>query len=302
MKQSLKIGFVAVVVAAFAASGMALAQSEGSDDTLPPADAQAEEFAPESPGFGKRGPGGHRDMRGGPGHLVQVADILGIDDPQVIVDALEAGDTLADVAAANGSSGDALVADLVSDLSEKLAEGVADERIDQARADEILLNAEVRITELVNSTQEEIQAAREAQRSERQAEREARRAEHQETVAGLIGIPFDEIQAALQEGETTLAEIAAGQGVDLDTLVDGLVAPVAANLADKVADGTLTQEEADERLAEVTERITERVQTPAGDHEGFGGRDGRRGPGRGGPGLGGGGFGPSEGGQIGLNA
>jgi len=301
MKQSLKIGFVAVVVAAVAAGGMALAQSSGTDDTLPPADAQVEEFAPERPGAGMRGPGGHRGMRGGPGRLDQVADILGIDDPQVIVDALEAGETLADVAAANGSSGEALGADLVADLSEKLAEAVADERIDQARADEILGNAEEKITELVNSTQEEIQAAREAERAERQAGREARRIERQENVAAVVGIPFEDIQAALQEGETTLAQIAAEQGVDLDTLVDGLVAPAAVDLADKVADGALTQEEADERLAEITERVTERVQTVPGDHDGFRGRDGRRGPGRGGAGFGDR-FGPPPGAEVGLNA
>ncbi|MGI9649223.1 MAG: hypothetical protein ACR2OI_11945 [Acidimicrobiia bacterium] len=300
MKQSLKIGFVAVVVAAFAASGLALAQSDGSDD-LPPVDAQVEEFAPAGPGHGMKGPAGQQGMRGGPGHLDQVAEILGIDDTQVIVDALEAGDTLADVAAANGSSGEAVVAELVAGLSEKLAEAVADERIDQVRADEILVNAEERITTLVNSTQEEIQAARQVQREERQAEREARRAERQETVAAVVGIPFEDIQAALQDGETTLAEIAAEQGVGLDTLVDGLTAPAAANLAEKVADGTLTQDEADERLAEITERITERVQTPPADHDRMRSKDGRRGPGRGGPGATGG-FGPSAGSQIGLNA
>jgi hypothetical protein len=302
MKQSLKIGFVAVVVAAFAASGLALAQSDGSEQAPPSIDVPTTEFAPAGPGFGKKGPGGPHEMRGGPGHLDAVAEFLGIDDPQVIVDALEAGDTLADVAAANGSSGEALVAGLVADLSEKLAESVADGRIDQARADEILVNAEERITELVNSTQDEIQAARQAQRDERQAEREARRTERQQNVAAVVGIPFEDIQAALQEGETTLAEIAAEQGVDLETLVDGLTAPAVANLAEKVADGTLTQEEADERLAEITERITERVQTVPESLEGFGGRDGNRGPRRGGVGGGGGGFGPATGVGVGLNA
>ncbi len=290
MKQSLKIGFVALIVAAIAASGMAFAQSDGTDDTVPPVgDTQAEEFAPER---GFRGWGGRHGMRGGPGHLGHVADILGIDDPQVIVDALEAGDTLADVAAANGSSGTALVDELVADLTEKLDGAVADERIDQAKADEILAEATERITTMVNSTQEEIQAIREAERAERQAEREARRAERQETLSSVVGVPFEDIQAALADGETTLAEFAAEQGVDLDTLVDGLVAPAAADLADKVADGTLTQEEADERLAGITERITEKVQSVRGDCPERGDRGGRRGPGRGGPGGFGGGFGP----------
>lgn len=294
MKQSLKIGFVALIVAAIAASGMAFAQSDGTDDTVPPVgDTQVEEFAPER---GFKGRDGHRGMRSGPGHLGQVAEFLGV-DAEVIQDGLEAGDTLADIAAANGSSGTALVDSLVADLTEKLDGAVADERIDQEKADEILADASEKITTMVNSTQEEIQALRDAERAEKTAEREARQAERQQNLADVVGIPFDDIQTALEAGETTLAEFAAANGnqLSLDELVSGLVAPAAADLADKVADGTLTQEEADERLAHITERITERVQSVPGDGP-FGDRDGRggrRGPSRGGPG-GGPGFGGGE--------
>lgn len=284
MKQNLKIGFVALVIAGVAASGIALAQSDENNDTVPPGDGPIEQqFEGRSGGHHKRGPG----------HLGQVAEILGM-DPAEIVDQLEAGSTLAQVAADNGSSGDALVDALVANLNEKLDTAVANERIDQEKADEILANAEEKITEMVNSTRAEIEAAREAQRAERRAQKEARRAEHQETVSAVIGIPFDEIRAALQEGETTLADIAAENGVDLDTLVAGLVAPAAEELQAKVADGTLTADEAAERLADITERITERVQTEPG--EGEHGRRGRRG---GGPGFGGprgGGFGGFGGG------
>jgi hypothetical protein len=293
MKQSLKIGFVALVVAGIAASGIAFAQSDGIDDTVPPAgDTRVEEFAPER---GSRGPGGRHGMRGGPGHLGQVADFLGV-DADVIQEGLEAGETLADIAAANGSSGTALVDSLVADLTEKLDGAVADERIDQEKADEILDDATEKITTMVNSTQAEIQAIREAERAEKMAEREARQVERQETLASVVGVPFEDIQAALEEGETTLAEYAAANGnqLSLEQLVDGLVAPAEADLAEKVADGTLTQDEADERLADVTERITERVQSVPGDgpHGERGDRGGRRGPGRGGPGFGGGDFAP----------
>lgn len=289
MRQSLKIGFVTLVVAAVAAGGMAFAQSNGTDDTLPPVEDGQVQQGPDvevndgTGAFeGRRHRGNHRTGA----RLDQVAEILGIDDPREIRDALDAGGTLADVAAASGSSGEALVSELVAGLEEKLADAVADERIDQDRADEILTEATDRITTLVNSTQDEIQAAREAARAERQAEREARRAERQELLSDVIGIPFEDIQAALEDGETTLAEVAAEQGVELDELVDGLVAPVAADLAEKVADGTLTQEAADEKLAAITERITERVQSVRGDGPG----PGHRGHGRSGPGGGPGSF------------
>jgi lambda repressor-like predicted transcriptional regulator len=291
MKQNLKIGFVALVVAGIAASGIALAQSDETDDTVPPGDAPIESVSPEGRGMGFRGHGGHHGMRDGYGHLGQVADILGV-EADVIADELEAGATLAEVAEANGSSGAALVDALVANLDERLADAVADEKLTQERADEILANTEEKITELVNSTQEEIQAAREERMAERQAEREAGRAERRQTLSDVIGIPFEDIQAALQAGETTLADIAADVGVDLDTLVSGLVAPVAEDLQAKVADGTLTQDEADERLAKITERITERVQTVPGEGD-FGHRGRRGGRGfRGGPaGNGFGGFG-----------
>ncbi len=300
MKQSLKIGFVALIVAAIAASGMAFAQSDGTDDTVPPAgDTQVEEGAPLRESNGR---GGHHGMRDGHGRLGQVADFLGV-DADVIRQGLEAGDTLADIAAANGSSGQALVDEFVANLTEKLDSAVAEERIDQDKADEILAEATDKVTSMVNSTQEEIQAERQANRAERQAEREARQAERQQTLADVIGIPFEDIQAALQEGETTLADIAGEQGVSVDELVSGLTAPVAADLADKVADGTLSQEEADERLAEMTERITERVQTVPGDGDGHHRGRGQRGPGRGGPGFGGG-FAPPavDSAQVGLSA
>ncbi|NNF11380.1 MAG: hypothetical protein HKN74_13960 [Acidimicrobiia bacterium] len=300
MRQSLKIGFVTLVVAAVAAGGMAFAQSNGTDDTIPPVeDGQVQEAPDVEENDGAEAFEGrrHRAKHRSGARVDQVAEILGIDDPQEILDALDAGDTLADVAAANGSSGDALVTELVTGLEEKLADAVADERIDQDRADEILSEATDRITTLVNSTQEEIQAAREAAQAERQAEREARQVERQELLSDVIGIPFEDIQAALEDGETTLAEVAAEQGVELDELVDGLVAPAAADLAEKVADGTLTQEEADEKLAEITERITERVQTVRSDRPGRG----HRGHSRGGPGFGGSSD-EAPAAEVGLNA
>lgn len=277
MKQNLKIGFVVLVVAGVAASGIAFAQSNEPDDTVPPQDAPIERQ------FEGRKRGHHR----GGHHLAQVAEILGLDATD-IVEQLDAGSTLSEIAAANGSSGDALVDALVEGLEEKVNEAVANERIDQEKADEVLANAEEKITEMVNSTKEEIQAARQERRAERQAEREARRAERQQALEDTIGIPFSEIQTALEGGTTTLADIAAEQGVDVDTLVASLVAPIAEQLQGKVEDGSLTQAEADERLATMTEKVTERVQTIPGEGD-FGrrGRGGHRGFGGGPGGLGG---------------
>jgi hypothetical protein len=79
-----------------------------------------------------------------------------------------------------------------------------------------------------------------------------------EAAAGAIGITEDELRTALRDG-STLTEVAEANGVDPQAVIDALVAELQARLDQRVADGDLTQEEADEKLASGTERITERM-------------------------------------------
>jgi hypothetical protein len=97
-----------------------------------------------------------------------------------------------------------------------------------------------------------------------------------DTVAEILGMEAEDVRAAVAEG-TTLAELAERQGVGRDALIDGIVAEVTSSLDEKVAAGDLTQAEADERLAAVTERIGDMVdRSPRLG----GGRGGHHGPGR----------------------
>lgn len=79
-----------------------------------------------------------------------------------------------------------------------------------------------------------------------------------EIILETLGITADELRDARQDG-TSLAELAEAQGVEVATLIDALVSAAEERIAEHVADGDLSQEEADERLAEVEERITDRV-------------------------------------------
>lgn len=99
---------------------------------------------------------------------------------------------------------------------------------------------------------------------------------HLDAAAAVIGISADELQTALQGGQT-LAEIAVANGSTAQAVIDALVAEVQAHFDEEVASGEHTQEEADARIAEATTRITDMVNNgaPAG------------GPGMGGPGMGG---------------
>jgi len=96
-----------------------------------------------------------------------------------------------------------------------------------------------------------------------QGEREGRgpcrggghRGRHLEAAAAAIGIEQDALREALQNDQT-IAQVAQANGVDPQAVVDALVADVSARIDQKVADGDLTQAEADEKKAELPERIT----------------------------------------------
>ena len=85
-------------------------------------------------------------------------------------------------------------------------------------------------------------------------------------IAELLGLEPDELGDLLRDGQS-LAEVATAQGVDVQTVIDALVNDVKEHLDEAVANERLTQEEADAKLAEITERITEMVNTarPADD-------------------------------------
>ena len=76
-----------------------------------------------------------------------------------------------------------------------------------------------------------------------------------EAVAELLGMTREEIAEALR-GDATLADLAADAGVTTEQLVDAMLSGVEEHLAERVAAGDITQEQADERLAEATERAT----------------------------------------------
>ena len=158
------------------------------------------------------------------------------------------------IASAQGPDGtDAQVQERLQARSDRLAEKVADGTITQEQADQI--------------------AARFGDRQERRSER---RAEVSAVVADLLDISTDDLVAAHQDGQS-LADIAAANGVDVQIVIDALVAQANAHVDEKVADGSIDQTRADEIRANLVERITARVN---GERPEPGERTGRGGPGR----------------------
>lgn len=92
-----------------------------------------------------------------------------------------------------------------------------------------------------------------------------------EAAAKALGLTVDELRTAMKDGKT-LADVAADQGVDKQQVVDALLADAIAMQDERVADGTITQEQADRQAQKVNERVTACV-----NGEGFGGGIGHHG-------------------------
>jgi hypothetical protein len=88
------------------------------------------------------------------------------------------------------------------------------------------------------------------------------------TVCELLGITQDELQLQRLDG-LSMVEIAADYGVTEEELVEAIMAVKTANLQELVADGTITQEEADLMLQNMLERTYEMVNATQVGH--FGG-------------------------------
>lgn len=104
--------------------------------------------------LGDAGPmgGGHGGPGGGRGeHLDVVATTLGLTEAEVR-EAISNGQTLAQLAEANGSTGQALIDVLVAEVKAHLDEEVAAGDHTQEEADAKLADATTRITEFVNNT------------------------------------------------------------------------------------------------------------------------------------------------------
>ncbi|HSK53806.1 MAG TPA: hypothetical protein VK908_01000 [Jiangellales bacterium] len=105
-----------------------------------------------------------------------------------------------------------------------------------------------------------------------------------DTAADALGVTDAELRSALEEG-MSIADVAEDQGVDVQEVVDALVAAATERLDQAVEDGRLEEDRAEEIKAALPQRVAAMV-----EREGLPGRGGR-GPEGVGPG---GGMGPGE--------
>ncbi|WP_166239684.1 SHOCT domain-containing protein [Paenibacillus turpanensis] len=101
-----------------------------------------------------------------------------------------------------------------------------------------------------------------------------------ESVASALGITADELQEAMKSGKT-LAALAAEKGVDVQVIIDLQVKAMTEMLDQQLAAGKLTQEQYDERKAQMTDSVTKIVngeqpaKPEAGERSGRAGHGGK---------------------------
>jgi hypothetical protein len=76
--------------------------------------------------------------------------------------------------------------------------------------------------------------------------------------AGALGMTEADLTTALQGGQT-VAAVATTKGVDLQKVIDAIVASDKAEIAAAVTAGTMTQAQADQRLANLAQHVTDEV-------------------------------------------
>lgn len=204
--------------------------------------------------------------RRGHGNSEVAAEALGITTDE-LREARGAGQSLADVAVAQGVSVDAVIQAITAEVQTHIAERVAEGELTQDEADERLAGLDERIIERVN------EAPVEGGRRGRSGLRNG------QAIAEALGVTTDELDEAREAGQS-LADVAVAHGVSIDSVVDAIVEGIEDHLAGEVAEGELTQEQADERLAEAAERATEKANAVPGEDgpQGARGAGGRRDP------------------------
>jgi uncharacterized protein (DUF433 family) len=188
----------------------------------------------------------------GTGPIEAAADAIGI-EPSVLVAAIRDGQTVAEVAEAHGVDPATVVDAIVANANDRLDQAVADGELTQEQADERAADIEEHVTDFVNGdlsmpfhpgpplmgnpglwgfADGPFAAA-----------------------ANAIGIEPSELFGELRDGKT-IADVAKDHGVEVSTVVDAVVVSLQERMDSAVENGWMTQEQADERAAELRDQAT----------------------------------------------
>lgn len=227
---------------------------------------------------------GHGARQGG-NVAKQAAAVLGVEESSIQA-SLKEGKTLVEIATAAGLTEDDFLANLVTAETTTINEQVTAGKLTQAQADKLIADLPTRMKEQI----ERAGSGDNGDGREGGPDGDGGRGFHEsnimEETATLLGVEQSTIQASLKEGKTLL-EIAQAAGLTEDDYLAKLVAVETASINAQVTAGTLTQEQADQNITELSDQLKQRI-----SNAGF--QDGPNGGGQGHQGQGGGFFGNNE--------
>lgn len=252
---------MALAAAGMVTSGTLVAAAQATEDPMPP----AVEIMPGRFGQpGERGPRGNmreagqrlRDaVRGGAGFgqggyglgaLIRAAvDTTGLEAAE-IAEQLRNDNTLASIVEAAGVNASDIVATVMAQAQEQAAQAVENGRITQETADELLGRLEAHLNELMIESPL------------------SRRVEAVAPVAVLrfaaeeMGLDPRTVREALADGQT-LASLLSENGIDVNVFIQDVLERAAARLNVAVVDGRISQERADQQLADLEAQLIERI-------------------------------------------
>lgn len=80
-----------------------------------------------------------------------------------------------------------------------------------------------------------------------------------DAAARALNLSADDLGSKLEDGNTTIAEVAQAKGVDVQKVIDAMVADATAHVDQAVKDGKLTADQASDRKSGLKDRITKLV-------------------------------------------
>jgi hypothetical protein len=199
---------------------------------------------------GSGGPSG----RGGPPGAAAIAIYLGLSQSDVKAD-LQAGQTLAQIATAQGKSVSGLEAAILADAKTHLDAEVSAGTITAAQETTRLADLQSHLDDMVNSTGPP--AGRHGGHGGGPASA---------AIADYVGLTPAELRADLQKGQT-LAQVATAQGKAVSGLEAAILADAKTHLDAEVSAGTITAAQETSRLADLQSHLDDMVNStgpPAG--------------------------------------
>ncbi len=177
-----------------------------------------------------------------------IADVIGI-DLETLKAGLEGGQTLAEIAVANGSTAQAVIDYITGQMNERIDQAVADGEMTQEVADELRAELAADVADKVNEGFDRhdgdgISGGWLKQRLDEAAAE----------LMTLLGVTEDQIETELKAGRT-LAEIATANGVEPQAVIDLLTTEAEAMIDEALAEGEIDQAEADELRTELLPKI-----------------------------------------------